>query len=285
MQPVAHAHNHKVADRLLEAARLLQSQGASPARVRAYREAAEAVAALPRAVERIFEEGGVRALDAIPGMGLGIAASVGEMLATGRLGMLERLCGRADPRTLFRTLAGIGPSLAERIHDELHVDSLEGLDAAAHDGRLENVPGVGERRAAAVRASLDSMLRRPAVPLAAGAAVEPRVELILDVDREYREKAAAGTLRTIAPRRLNPAREAWLPVLHATRGPWHFTALFSNSALAHRLGRTRDWVLVYFYDGDHRERQRTVVTEMRGEAHGRRVVRGRERECRSRIAA
>jgi hypothetical protein len=41
----------------------------------------------------------------------------------------------------------------------------------------------------------------------------PPVEELLDVDREYREKAAAGTLRTIAPRRFNPRREAWLPVL------------------------------------------------------------------------
>ena len=42
----------------------------------------------------------------------------------------------------------------------------------------------------------------------------------------------------------------------------------------------RDWVVVYFYDGDHVERQRTVVTEPRGELAGERVVRGREAECR-----
>jgi putative hydrolase len=105
------------------------------------------------------------------------------------------------------------------------------------------------------------------------------VAQLLDVDREYREKAARRELRTIAPRRFNPGGEAWLPVLHARRGSWHFTALFSNTALAHQLGRTRDWVVVYFYDGDHVERQHTVVTEPRGELTGRRVVRGREGEC------
>jgi hypothetical protein len=72
-----------------------------------------------------------------------------------------------------------------------------------------------------------------------------------------------------------------LPVLHATRGDWHFTALFSNTAKAHELGKTRDWVVIYFYDSDHNERQRTVVTETRGETAGRRVVRGREAECRN----
>ncbi|HET7730543.1 MAG TPA: hypothetical protein VFK48_10965, partial [Usitatibacter sp.] len=98
-------------------------------------------------------------------------------------------------------------------------------------------------------------------------------------DREYRDRAATGGLRTIAPRRFNPGGSAWLPILHTMRGPWHFTALYSNSALAHRVGKTHDWVIVYFYDGDHVERQHTIVTEPRGELSGRRVVRGREDEC------
>lgn len=64
------------------------------------------------------------------------------------------------------------------------------------------------------------------------------------------------------------------------RDPWHFTALFSNTARAHELNRTRDWVVIYFYDDDHDEGQHTVVTETSGRLKGRRVVRGREAECR-----
>ena len=85
---------------------------------------------------------------------------------------------------------------------------------------------------------------------------------------------------TIAPRRFNPNNEAWLPILHAERDGWHFTALFSNTARAHELGRTHDWVVLYFYDSnDHVEGQHTVVTETRGALAARRVVRGREAEC------
>jgi len=94
-------------------------------------------------------------------------------------------------------------------------------------------------------------------------------------------KAADGSLRTIAPKRFNPSGEAWLPVPHAQRGEWHFTALYSNTARAHELGRTRDWVVIYYYDGDHVEGQCTVVTESRGALAGKRVVRGREEECRA----
>ena len=138
---------------------------------------------------------------------------------------------------------------------------------------------MGPRRTAALRASLAEILARvrPAQPLAPGR--EPDVATLLAIDAEYRARAGAGSLRTITPRRFNPTHQRWLPIMHTERGGWHFTALHSNTALAHRLGRTRDWVVIYFYDGDHVERSRTVVTEPRGPLAGRRVVRGREAEC------
>jgi hypothetical protein len=160
------------------------------------------------------------------------------------------------------------------------VDSLEGLEAAIHDGRIAAVTDLGPRRLSALAASVDAMLRRVDVRRAA-ASRQPTVAALLDVDREYLEGAAAGTLPTIAPRRFNPEHERWLPILHAQRGEWHFTALFSNTARAHELGRTHDWVVIYLYDDDHREHQCTVVTETVGPLRGRRVVRGREAECRS----
>ena len=69
-------------------------------------------------------------------------------------------------------------------------------------------------------------------------------------------------------------------MLHTARGDRHFTALFSNTARAHQLGRTHDWVVIYA-DGEDREHRFTVVTEGGGELAGRRVVRGREAECRN----
>ena len=83
----------------------------------------------------------------------------------------------------------------------------------------------------------------------------------------------------MVPRRFNPSGTAWLPILHAERGGWSFTALFSNTARAHALGRTNDWVVI-FCERDGVERQCTVVTEITGPLRGRRVVRGREQDCR-----
>jgi hypothetical protein len=275
--------NARCADRLREAADLLQAQGANPFRISAYRKAADTVLDLPEELTGIVERDGLPGLEALPSIGRGIASALLEMTRTGRWMQLDRLRGSADPVQLLTAVPGLGHRLAERIHEELHVDTLEGLELAAHDGRLESVPGVGPRRAAAIRASLQSMLSRSR-PYRATAgrrtAAGPSVQTLLAVDREYRERAAAGTLPTIAPRRFNPSGEAWLPVLHTTRDGWHFTALYSNTAQAHQLDRTRDWVVLYCYDDQHAEGQHTVVSETHGPLVGRRVVRGREAECR-----
>ena len=275
--------NQAIADKLREAAALLEAQGANPFRAGAYLKAADTIARLTRPVRETFDAEGATGLDALPHIGKGIATAIAEILITGRWNQLERLRGTLDPVKLFQSVPGIGPQLAQRIHEALHVDTLEALEAAAHDGRLESVPGVGGRRAAAWRATLANMLKRvrprDQAPLPAVAS-QPSVATLLEVDREYRRKAEAGSLPTIAPKRFNPEGKAWLPVLHTRRGTWHFTALYSNTATAHKLKRTRDWIVVYFYDDDHVEGQHTVVSETRGPLVGRRVVRGREAECR-----
>ena len=269
--------NHAAAERLRQYARLLEFQHANPFRVNAYQRAAQTLESLRFDARDALRESGVQALHGLPFVGAGIALAINEIAQTGRLARLERLRGAADPESLLRSVPGIGPKLALKVHEGLGVTSLEALEVAAYDGRLAKLPGVGERRAEAIRATVTRMLGRVAPPLAAPVEA-PGVDVLLDVDREYRERAATDLPR-IAPRRFNPAHEAWLPILHTTRREWHFTALYSNTAKAHELGRTRDWVVLYFYDREHREAQQTVVTETRGPLQGSRVVRGREAEC------
>lgn len=270
--------NRAAADRLREYARLLEFQHANPFRVNAYQRAAQTLESLQFDVRDALSENGVEALRGLPFIGSGIALAINEIAKTGRLARLDRLRGSADPETLLRSVPGIGPQLARKLHEALDITSLEALEIAAHDGRVAALPGVGERRAEAIRATVARMLGRVSAPRAVPLG-QPGVGLLLDIDREYRERSAAGALPRIAPRRFNPSREAWLPVLHATRGELHFTALYSNTAMAHQLGRTRDWVVIYFYDDEHREGRHTVVTETHGPLEGRRVVRGREAEC------
>lgn len=268
--------NARAAAILRECGQLLERQGANPFRVDAYSRAAAVLESLPQDAGRILRKEGRQGLMRLPGIGRGLAGAIDEIDRTGRLSHLDRLRGDARPEALFQAVPGVGPALARALHEELGVDSLEALEVATYDGRLASVPGIGPRRAGAIRAGLAAMLGRG--PRRAPRR-RPEVASLLEVDRDYRRLAGSGKLPKIAPRRFNPDKRAWLPVMHTERDGWHFTVLFSNTALAHELGRTGDWVVIYFYDGDHEEGQQTVVTETRGPMKGARVVRGREAEC------
>lgn len=199
-----------------------------------------------------------------------IAQVLGEMAA-----LLEAQDGNPFRVAAYRRAADTVARLAQ---------PLRQIHASAGEAGLDALAGIGPRRAAAIRAALTEMLdrrrrlRQGAAPRVEGA--EPPVGTLLDVDREYRQGAQAGTLPMIAPKRFNPEGKAWLPVLHTERPHWHFTALYSNTARAHELDRVHDWVVVYAEDAQHHERPCTVVTAGRGALVGQRVVRGREAECR-----
>ncbi len=199
--------NDAIAARLDDVARLLRDQEANPFRVRAYRTAAEAIRNLPVPVAQVFHDQGMGGLERMRNIGPAIARAIRDLLTLGRLPMLERLRGEGDPVRLLSSVPGIGSGLAERLHQELGVETLEELELAAHDGRLAGITGFGPKRIAGVRGALAARLGRSgaageAYPAPLGPA--PSVAELLDVDREYRAGAKAGRLPMIAPRRFNP---------------------------------------------------------------------------------
>ena len=267
--------NQRIAATFEQVAQLLEEQSASPHRVRAWRDGAQGVREHDREMSDVFRDHGRIGLEAIPHIGQRLSAVIIELIKTGRCAALDRLRGH-PVRTLER-IPGLGRALAERVHRELGIETLEALEVAAHDGRLARVAGFGPRRIAAIRDVLAARLSRTRAQHANEH--EPSVGSLLDVDRRYRFAARGGVLPKITPRRFNPDRNAWLPVMHVDREGWSFTALFSNTALAHQLGLTDDWVVLYFHEPHRPDNSATVVTEWRGPSRGRRVVRGREREC------
>jgi len=276
--------NAQVAAELEEVADLLEVHGANPYRVRAYRNAADSIRALEVSVVQVATTEGIDALMQLPAIGRSIAHTLASLAHSGRLPMLQRLRGDNAPERIFTTVADIGPKLAQRIHEELGIETLTGLCAAAQDGRLARVRGMGAKRVQAVREALSGRFQRstlaeaPAVAQTPPVGQPPPVEELLDVDREYRQLAKQGKLPRVAPRRFNPTGDAWLPVLHTEREGRHYTALYSNTARAHELGATHDWVVIY-RDDDQHSGNWTVITAGYGALRGRRVIRGREQEC------
>lgn len=269
--------NNAIADRLDEVADVLEKQRANRFRIMAYHRAATVIRTWPESIAALAIAKGVRGLCELPGIGDRLSHHIVQLVMTGRLPMLERLRADTDPVELFGTLPGIGEKTARRISDELGIHTLVELEVAAHDGRLHQL-GIGGKRLGTIRDGLARRLGQTDRERSTDPTSLSPVAEILDVDQEYRAEAQRGTLPMLAPRRFNPDHEAWLPVLHTERGDRHYTVLFSNTARAHELGHTRDWVVV-FVDGDRAERQWTVVTATHGVMQGRRIVRGREAEC------
>jgi putative hydrolase len=164
----------------------------------------------------------------------------------------------------LKGIPGVGERLAGLIEEYVKSGEMELLESLRKEVKPEDL----EKVRAAKKEHPASSPEAPLIP----------VSLILEIDGEYREKAAARKLKLIAPKLLNPGKKAWLPILAASRKGWKFTVMFSNTATAHKLGKTDDWVVVYYQSGKG-ENQCTVVTEMRGPLKGKRVIRGRESEC------
>ncbi|MGI9470979.1 MAG: helix-hairpin-helix domain-containing protein, partial [Rubripirellula sp.] len=298
---------------LHEIATLLADQGASGYRIAAYQHASEKIGCLAIPIREVFESDGLAGLIAMPTVGRSIALRIEEFLRSGHIPLLDHLHGDETAERVFSSLPGIGMELSHRIHDQLHVESLPELLAAIDDGRLERVEGIGAKRVRTIRECLRERLRHTETPqereswrnvsrpsrrtsrsrssaaVIPAAAVNPAADAvpaapsvpvseIIEVDAEYRRLASAGKLPRIAPKRLNPDHDRWLPILHTHRGERHYTALYSNSKRAHQLNTHHDWVVVY-RDDPIAEGRWTVITSQFGRLRGYRIVRGREVEC------
>ncbi|MFK7815197.1 MAG: helix-hairpin-helix domain-containing protein [Gammaproteobacteria bacterium] len=270
--------NHQVADHLLEAANILRQKGANPYRIRAYRSAARTIENLQIDLVEIIEQDDLNGLIKLPFVGKNIAYAVYEMVATGKWDFLESLRNSLEPPRVFRLVPGVGPKLANNIYTKLHVETLEELELAANSGKLTEIPGIGERRQRMITETLKSILhdtQRSYHTQSDG----PKVDVLLKMDRIYRKKAEQGLLQTIAPKRFNPSRTSWLPIMNYRDDNWKFRIMYSNTERAHRLHKLSDWVIVHAFNDTHHEFNRTIVTETRGLLKGKRVVRGYEGEC------
>jgi len=264
--------NIEFADHCIEIAWLLEQQSANPYRVLAWKEAGVAIRDLPFSIIERLKEGGESELVAQPHIGKRIAGTIAEFSNTGRIRLLESLRGEAGTETILRSIPSIGPQLAHRLHEELGIESLPELELALEDGRLLGLSGFGPRRIQAIRNGLGMFMktyRKPEGPRG----TPPQNETLLALDLEYREKATNGSLHKIKPRRMNPEGATWLPIWHVDRDGYHFTLLYSNSATAHRAGKTKDWVVI-FYESTSSSGQVTAITSSQGTTKGQRVIRG-----------
>jgi DNA polymerase (family 10) len=148
---------------------LLEIKGESVYRVISYRRAAESIRGQGRRLEELHKEG---RLKEIPGVGDAIAAKIEELLTTGRLGFYEDLAEEVPPGLIdVLKVSGVGPKKAARFWHELGVTSIPELEAAARQGRLRDLPGMGAKSETAILASIDRLAKRQKGRISIGVAL------------------------------------------------------------------------------------------------------------------
>ncbi len=147
--------NADIARVLSDLADLLEIENENPFRVRAYRNAARTVDELTRPLRKMVADGAD--LQALPGIGKEMASHIRELIATGKLGVLDEIAAKV-PRTLLELvrLPGLGPKRARLLHDELGVKGLDDLERVARGGELARLKGFGAKTQEKILQSLAS---------------------------------------------------------------------------------------------------------------------------------
>ena len=146
--------NLDVARTLTTLADLLEIQGASPFRIRAYRNAVATIDSLTRTLESMVENG--EDLTELPGVGTSVAKHVTELLETGRITRLDEVSAEV-PITLVELvrLDGVGPKKAKKLFDELGVKTVDDLEAALDAGTVQQLDGFGTKSAEKIKVAIE----------------------------------------------------------------------------------------------------------------------------------
>jgi DNA polymerase (family 10) len=129
---------------------LLEYQGENVFRVRAYRAAARTVGSMVESLANIRKDP-QRALTDLDGIGTDLAGKIGELLDSGRLQLLDDLQKKV-PAVAFELMRvpGLGPKKAKLLVEALRLTSLDALEQACRDGKVQEIKGFGEKTQAAI---------------------------------------------------------------------------------------------------------------------------------------
>ncbi len=149
-------HNLAIARIFGEIADLLEIKGENPFKIRAYRNAADTIAHLGTQIASLPAEDRLK----IPGIGKDLASKVSELLETGSTRYHQELLQEFPPTVLdLLRLQGVGPKTVALLYHGLGVRSLEELQAAAVDGRVRALKGMGAKKEALILKALEERQR------------------------------------------------------------------------------------------------------------------------------
>jgi DNA polymerase (family X) len=186
--------NRDIAGIFKTIADLLEIKGEVIYKILAYRKAADSIVNLGRDVNEVWRSG---ELLSVPGVGKATAEKIDELLSTGQMAFYEKLKAEV-PVSLTELLRvpDLGPKKVTMLWKKAGITNLAELEAAARQGKLRSLPGMGEKTETRIIAGIEAVARRTdRMPLAYA---WPYAENLLDRLRQVPgvlNAAAAGSLR------------------------------------------------------------------------------------------
>jgi len=186
--------NEEVVAMLEETADLMEIAGENPFKARAYRRAADAIAALKEPVEELVR---TKRLNQIEGVGESIARDIAEFLQKGTTTRLEQLRQKYPPqlRKLLE-IQGVGPRTVAMLYERLGIVTVDELEAAAKAGKLTKLPGMGEQKVRNILEGIQLWRQQQGrVPLHIALAIAERIVAQLRELPQVEQILPAGSLR------------------------------------------------------------------------------------------
>jgi DNA polymerase (family 10) len=177
-----------------EIADMLEISGELVYKAVAYRRVADAVERWPNDVAQLFQ---ADEPPKIRGAGPALTAKLAELATTGQLGYYDRMRAQVPSGLLeILKIPGVGPRTVKQLHDELGIDSVDALRAAAEGGTLRGLKGISARTEENILAAMARLASRGTRLLLhdADALMTGLVEQLREV-RGVRAIEAAGSLR------------------------------------------------------------------------------------------
>ncbi len=187
--------NREVVEIFSQVADMLAIRGDQVHRILAYRKAAESIEALGRDINVVHAEG---KLTDIPGIGDTLAAKIEEMLTTGHLTFYDKLAKEIPPSLVdMLRVEGLGPKRVKQIYDVLKITTMAELTAAAREGKLRDLPGMGAKSEAKLLAGIEALARHGDARVPLGVAWPIARQMLDELERVpgVVQAAVGGSLR------------------------------------------------------------------------------------------
>ena len=168
-----------------------------PFKPRAYEKAAQTIESFDKELTEVYKEGGIKALEEIPGVGKSIAEKIEELLTTGRVATHAKLAKKMPVDVSGLTaVEGIGPKHVKVLWEKLRVKNLAELEKAAHDGKIKKLAHFGAKSEENILRAVESFKKHSGrfsifEALSIARSIEERLKNLKEVERIV----VAGSLR------------------------------------------------------------------------------------------